>query len=594
MRRAMEWTKYRPLTDEIAFTNGEVAVISLENGSFNEDHGVWMSFNKLLDSITATVNVSSKTIPLYRRCSMMTVSPAWINRVYDIEGLSLEDRVFIPQNLKAIRLSYYFRALKTEGLNFNLIINIVPSKGKKVITARTHEPVIFLKSLNGGHIGCISFTEKPSQIEFFNDKEGDSLREGVRVTFNLNAILQRISQLDLVIIGEQATIEDCMKNIQQALAVQYYDNEKALKEHLEGSMYLRSLRRELDQAFIWSKVQLLSSTNNSFGLRTSLRDEIFNLEKALWCIDGLCCLGAFNIVERILMTTSRQLIENHPEKDHIIPLFLIGLSTYYKWKGDVDLLLILHEEITRMVDMCNKKLETLHPIDRKLTLNALSALGGILPDLKINAIERASTFKGVFDLLYNFTDEELKALSAEVNVPSLMASFMSMRFFNNESHSEGLAVIESMASEIASKSPVHPLTPRIDCLSSSLYISSVARGLLGLNVNAEKMHIQLMPYLPMGVNELEVGNIPISSNKLSLRLDIKGNEVNLRVNNQGSKKVNSLLGFTIKETIEEISALTDHGVIDVEIQRSKEYTKVMVRDVLEGKSTRTYTFNLKR
>ncbi|MHC1636616.1 MAG: hypothetical protein ACXQTU_00375, partial [Candidatus Nezhaarchaeales archaeon] len=152
----MEWTKYRPLTDEMAFTNGEATIISLESGFFNENHGIWIGSNKLLDSITVTVNVNSKTTPLYRRCSMMTVSPAWINRVYDVEGLSLEDRVFMPQNLEAIRLSYYYRALKPEGLYFNLVIEIVPSKGKKTIIARTRGPAIFLKSLDKGYIGCIS------------------------------------------------------------------------------------------------------------------------------------------------------------------------------------------------------------------------------------------------------------------------------------------------------------------------------------------------------------------------------------------------------------------------------------------------------
>jgi len=588
----MEWTKYRPLTDEMAFTNGEATIVSLENGSFNEDHGVWMGSNKLLDSITTMVSVNSKIIPLHRRCTMMTASPAWINRVYDIEGLSLEDRVFIPQKLKAIRLSYYYRALKPEGLNFDLILDIMPSKGKKAIIAKTHEPAIFLKSLDKGYIGCISFTEKPLKIEFFNDKKNDNLREGVRVTFRLHAVLQRLSQLDITIIGDQATIEECTKNAQYTLAMQYYDNEKHLRESFENSMYIRSLRRELDQAFTWSKIQLLSSTNSNFGLKTSLRDEVVDVGKALWCIDGLCSLGAFDAVERILMTTSRQLIKGDYEKD-IVPLFLMGLSTYYHWKGDVDLPLILREEVAHIIDTCNRRLKDLHPMDRKLTLNALSALKSILPDLEAN-VPRALSLKGIFGLLCNFTDEELKAFNAKVNVPSLMASFMSIRFFENALYSEGLAIIESMASEITSKSPLHPLTPRIDCLSTSLYISSVTRGLLGLNVNAEKMSIQLTPYLPLGVNELEVGNIPIGSNKLTFRLDIKGDEVNLRVNNQGSEKVDSLLGFTIKEKVEEVSAVTDHGIIDVEVQRLKEYTKVMIRDALEGKSTRTYTFNLKR
>ncbi len=594
----MEWTRYKPLSGDVVATNGELTLISRESGAFTGNHGLWLNSTKILDGMAVMVKIGSDTIPLSRKCTMMTVNPAWINRVYDVEGLSLEDRVFIPQSVNSLRLSYQYRALRPSGVKFDLVLEITPPKGRDMIVTSSRNGTIFFRLQGDSELGCIGYSESPSSIERCDGVNIQDVRAQVshdnrlRIIFSLEAVLQKTSRLDIALICGQKSIDDCLKALRRALSIQYYDNEREFNEVLESTMQFKSFRRELDQAHLWSRIFMLMLKSREMGLKHTLISELHDLKLGLLSVDGLCCMGYFDEVERLLMAFSRKEHRGLLSSDALTSsLFLAALSAYYQWRGEGVLPLILQEEVNDAIEVCTKALHEGASVDGSIASNALAQVKYLPP--RMSSMEwKADAPSGALGLMINLSDIDVKELSLKIGYPLLPMCLTALKLFKNNEYSEGLAVLETIASEIIGKCPHYPLSPHADGVTSSLYTSILARGLLGLRVNAKEMSLTLTPYIPAGVNELEVEGIPIGENRISMRLDVRGEEVNLRISNHGAKRVHGELGFIVKRQMGGVKALTDYGEVKAKVEKLGGYVKITLKDSLDGDSTRTYTFSL--
>ncbi|RLF12715.1 MAG: hypothetical protein DRJ62_01900 [Thermoprotei archaeon] len=631
-----EWFKSAPLHGELALSCGSSLLISLENGFFEEGHGFWVPPTKILDSIVFSLQLAGVEEALPRRATSITVKPTWISRSYSFTDVDVEEKVFTPRELRAARWNFSLRSLRPSGAKLKLIVHLKPSlrsdgEGRAVVVfSPSHNAVVF-KQLGGPSLGVFGGTIKPTQVEVegravelrsevVKARVGD---EGFKLTYNVDVELQRSLKVDFAVVGGLLQVDEGLQELREALGFQHYDNDKAYGKLLGELLSVHILNSPLEDAFTRSKVALAASSLKSpIGLLplSSLKAlEKTTTVESLLCLEGLCCVGLFDVVKSFLTLLSRG------QRDlGLVPkelslyggyspggvveqaLYISQLSSYYFWSGDPLLMYLLQDSLEKSLEVLVEFLDS----SRKLSLaeacvvaHAFNKLDSLVkhldlelpvkPSDEVLKVRNALSLEEAPPQVDVVSDECVGVLYSKTSMQ--LDSSNSLVLFKSSMCEEGLRSLEKSAKTIASESPSHPLTPRVNALDASFYVNSLLKGFLGVRVDAPSMRVDVVPYVPEGLATIEISNIPLASAKVSYKLDVRDGEVNIRIGNHGKDVIEGVVGVRLSGMGIQVSkALSDYGDVEVYVKEARGYAEVTVEDRVEGKSTRTFTIKVKR
>lgn len=430
----IEWRKTGQLEDDFVFTGLKVYIIGREDGRFDGRwNGIWNLPLKVADAVNFWLYKGDELHYLPDFCRSF-VFGSDVKRIFEIDGLSIEQTVFIPRLQREVCWTFRFRNNTETKRRFEFIANPVTNlawevkqteevwKERKYLTTYDEQRRLILMRHHKRPSWIMLFgsDHKPSRVCFDVGDVGECIRKGNHTPAPLEhcrggSIMGYEIELDagetceikFVLAGGTASFqfllddyEKTMNSMEKLLEGQKIDYNR----YLDGTMNVKFGIKEIDDAFIRSKIgmHMLKHYQGGYGLGFMAGLPHFPIyfgRDTAWTAFGSDCIGDLLVSESSLALLARFQAKEDGEDEvrapfyrgaipHEIrtdgtiyyysidstPLFVIALYDYYKWSGNITFIRYLYDNIVRALDWSLKA-------DRDMDGLIEHGAEGFLPDV---------------------------------------------------------------------------------------------------------------------------------------------------------------------------------------------------------------------